>query len=119
VYGRWLRDLKSALTEQTRASLEAIKSIGRNTKRRIAKVFKAAMFAAMLTLTGHTAVSQGADLAATWPNKPVRLIVNFGLGGSADNSARPYAERLSRALGQQFVIENKGVRQAPSAWKPR
>ena len=61
-----------------------------------------------LGLAGPAAMAQSPDPAASWPNKPVRLIVNFGPGGSADNSARPYAERLSRALGQQFVIENKG-----------
>ena len=42
-----------------------------------------------------------------WPNKPVRLIVNFAPGGSTDNATRPIADRLSRALGQQFIIENK------------
>jgi tripartite-type tricarboxylate transporter receptor subunit TctC len=42
-----------------------------------------------------------------WPAKPVKIIVNFAPGGSTDNSTRPYADRLSRALGQQFVIENK------------
>lgn len=52
-----------------------------------------------------SALAQGAE---TWPNKPVRLIVNFGPGGSTDNAMRPYADRLSRNLGQQFVIENKG-----------
>lgn len=49
--------------------------------------------------------AQGAD---NWPNKSVRIIVNFGPGGTADNSMRPFAERLSKALGQQFVIENRG-----------
>ncbi len=63
---------------------------------------------AVAVLLCQAARAEGTDPAAGWPNKPVRLIVNFGPGGSADNSARPYAERLSRALGQQFVIENKG-----------
>lgn len=49
-----------------------------------------------------------AQSAADWPNKPVRIIVNFGPGGSADNSIRPYADRLSKALGQQFVVEHRG-----------
>lgn len=49
-----------------------------------------------------------AQTAETWPAKPVRVIVNFGPGGSSDNSMRPFAERLSRTLGQQFVIENRG-----------
>ncbi len=51
------------------------------------------------------ALAQG---AAGWPNKTVRVIVNFAPGGSADNSMRPFADRLSRALGQQFVIDNRG-----------
>ncbi len=49
-----------------------------------------------------------AQSAADWPNKTVRIVVNFGPGGSADNSIRPFAERLSKKLGQQFVIENRG-----------
>ena len=46
--------------------------------------------------------------AKDWPNRSVRLVVNFGPGGTTDNAIRPYAERLSKALGQQFVIENRG-----------
>lgn len=46
--------------------------------------------------------------AQEWPAKPIRVIVNFGPGGSADNTMRPYAERLSKKLGQQVVIENRG-----------
>ena len=49
-----------------------------------------------------------AQSAADWPNKTVRIVVNFGPGGSSDNSIRPFAERLSKKLGQQFVIENRG-----------
>jgi tripartite-type tricarboxylate transporter receptor subunit TctC len=54
---------------------------------------------------GCAAWAQG---AGDWPNKSVRIIVNFGPGGSADNTMRPFAERLSKSLGQQFVIENRG-----------
>lgn len=46
--------------------------------------------------------------ATSWPTKPVRIIVNYPPGGSTDNATRPYAERLSKVLGQQVVIENKG-----------
>lgn len=58
-----------------------------------------------------TLVSSGAAYAqdaASWPTKPVRFIVNYPPGGSTDNATRPYAERLSKVLGQQVVIENKG-----------
>jgi tripartite-type tricarboxylate transporter receptor subunit TctC len=46
--------------------------------------------------------------AQDWPAKPVRVLVNFAPGGSTDNATRPFMEKLSAALGQQFVIENKG-----------
>ena len=49
-----------------------------------------AIFAAMMLAT--TAMAQ--DPAANWPSKPVRIIVNFGPGGSADNSMRPFAATL-------------------------
>ena len=43
-----------------------------------------------------------------WPAKPIKIIVNYPPGGSTDNATRPYAERLSKVLGQPVVIENKG-----------
>lgn len=56
--------------------------------------------------TGSTAaLAQG---VGDWPNKPVRFIVNYGPGGGSDNMTRPFAERLSKVLGQQVVIENRG-----------
>ncbi len=43
-----------------------------------------------------------------WPTRPVRVVVNFQPGGGSDAAARPFMDRLSRNIGQQFVIENKG-----------
>lgn len=56
------------------------------------------------------AAGSGSARAQTteWPNKPVRITVNFAPGGGSDNATRPFTDRLSRALGQQFIIENKG-----------
>ena len=59
----------------------------------------------LLALSPSETRAQG---AADWPNKTVRLVVNFGPGGTTDNAMRPFAERLSKRLGQQFVIENRG-----------
>ncbi len=69
------------------------------------------LISSVLSVLAGTVVWSGAaaaQSAADWPNKTVRIVVNFGPGGSADNSIRPFAERLSKKLGQQFVIENRG-----------
>jgi tripartite-type tricarboxylate transporter receptor subunit TctC len=46
--------------------------------------------------------------AQTYPAKPIRLLVGFSAGGSADGSARSIATRMSEALGATMVIENRG-----------
>jgi tripartite-type tricarboxylate transporter receptor subunit TctC len=66
------------------------------------KYWQVLLVGAALVAPTKTAFAQ-----ANWPEKPVRIIVNFAPGGSTDNAARPFADRLSKALGQQFVIENK------------
>jgi tripartite-type tricarboxylate transporter receptor subunit TctC len=45
---------------------------------------------------------------AAWPDKPVKLIVPFAAGGGTDLVARPWADKLTQAFGQQFVVENRG-----------
>lgn len=59
---------------------------------------------------------------ADWPNRPVKVIVPFGAGGSSDVLARIVAEQLGKTFRQQFVVENRpgaggaiGVAQIASA----
>jgi tripartite-type tricarboxylate transporter receptor subunit TctC len=45
--------------------------------------------------------------ADAWPTKPIKFIVTQAAGGTPDLICRIIADRLSRALGQQVVVENK------------
>jgi tripartite-type tricarboxylate transporter receptor subunit TctC len=44
---------------------------------------------------------------ATFPDRPIRLVVPFTAGGNVDNSARTVGQGLSEQLGQAVVVENK------------
>lgn len=43
-----------------------------------------------------------------WPSKPITLVVNYPAGGAADMLGRLLAPKMSAALGQPVVIENRG-----------
>ena len=49
----------------------------------------------------------GRGAAADYPTHPVRIIIGFGAGSSADTPARLLAQKFGDALGQPFVVENK------------
>ena len=48
----------------------------------------------------------GTSLAQSWPTKPVSMINPFAPGGGVDAFGRPLSIYLSKALGQQFLVEN-------------
>jgi tripartite-type tricarboxylate transporter receptor subunit TctC len=48
------------------------------------------------------------DVAASYPSRPVRIIVTVPAGGGVDTVTRIFADRLQRRFGQAFVIENQG-----------
>ena len=60
------------------------------------------MFVALLG-----AVTLPAAAQATWPQKPIQLVVPFPAGGGTDIIARTVAQRLAPRLGQPIVIENR------------
>jgi tripartite-type tricarboxylate transporter receptor subunit TctC len=51
--------------------------------------------------------AHAADIAFSYPIKPIHLIVGFSPGGSADTVGRALAEGLSNRLGQPVIVENK------------
>ena len=62
---------------------------------------------AALGQTGWCAKAVSSDPAQAYPNRPVRIIVPFPPGGGVDIVNRIVAPRLTEALGQQVVIENR------------
>ena len=63
---------------------------------------RATGLAVLLAVAGASAAAQQA-----YPNRPVRLIVPFAPGGFTDVVARILGQKMSAALGQQFIVENK------------
>ena len=59
-------------------------------------------------LTGLAlAVAASTGWAATYPDKPIRLIVPFSAGGPADSMARWLGAQLATSLGQPVIVDNK------------
>ncbi len=69
----------------------------------------AAVRSGFFALVGVAAFAAAAMASAqSYPVKPVRVIVPFAPGGGSDLTARQFSAKLGAALGQQFVVENRG-----------
>ena len=64
-------------------------------------------FAKSLIAFALSVASLSAVYAQSYPNKPVKIIVPSAAGGFTDAVARILSQRLSTAMGQQFLVENK------------
>ena len=62
---------------------------------------------AVFTVAACCAAGALAQTSASYPSKPIRLIVPFAPGGSSSIVARAFSAEMSKGLGQQFVVENK------------
>ncbi len=59
-------------------------------------------------------------IGQAFPTRPVTLIVPYAAGGSADVVARPVAAEMSKALGENVVVELRpapAATSAPSTWR--
>jgi tripartite-type tricarboxylate transporter receptor subunit TctC len=62
-------------------------------------MFRAACIVGLFSVLASTALAQG------YPNKPIRLLIGYAPGGSAEAGARPLARALEPLLGQPLVFE--------------
>jgi tripartite-type tricarboxylate transporter receptor subunit TctC len=63
--------------------------------------------AAVLALLAVTMGAHSRAVAQTFPSKPITIVVSIGAGTGMDVVARLYADKLSAALGQSVVVENR------------
>jgi len=73
----------------------------------LTRKFKHGLFTCMVGIALLGSVSGVQAQANNYPNKPIRLVVGYAPGGVADITARMVAQKLSDALGQQVVVDNK------------
>ena len=61
----------------------------------------------LLVLLAPATVSGLAQAQATWPNKPIRIVLPFPPGGPSDIALRLAADKMQSTLKQTIVIDNK------------
>lgn len=74
-------------------------------KSTLTKRFMQLLFSFVLLSALHSAAWAQAD---TYPNRPIKLIITWPVGGFADTLGRTVATQLGAILGQQVVVENRG-----------
>jgi tripartite-type tricarboxylate transporter receptor subunit TctC len=80
--------------------------VGARINRRLCRLAVAAVAAVAALSAGISAAAE--SRAGAYPTRPVRFIVAQSAGGNADFVARMVAGELTKLLGQQFVVDNRG-----------
>jgi tripartite-type tricarboxylate transporter receptor subunit TctC len=86
--------MKDTTTKQQRSDMQTRRRLGR-------------IAAGLVGLGLGMSLATSAFAQAPFPTKPVRLVITFPPGGSADVVARTMAPRMSERLGQQVLVENR------------
>lgn len=60
-----------------------------------------------LLVSTFAAFGAGAAMAQDYPNRPIRILVGYGAGGSTDLATRIVAAHMEKTLGQPLTIENR------------
>ena len=105
-----LPPIKSGVAPQGDGNESAIAAIGITpaiSLRRPCRALVAGLGVLLAAVATLAIVPAGAGDAQDYPKRPVRLIVAFAPGGTADFTARVIADRMQRLLGQPIVVENK------------
>lgn len=63
---------------------------------------------AAAAFTAGLLAATAAQAQSTWPSKPITVVVPFPVGGGTDAFARPLSAQLTKQLGHQIIIDNKG-----------
>jgi tripartite-type tricarboxylate transporter receptor subunit TctC len=63
--------------------------------------------AVLCAAAGMSPPAGPANATDAWPSKPVRIVVPFAPAGPTDAVSRVLGDKLSRSLGEQFIVENR------------
>ncbi len=66
------------------------------------------IFKTIAALSACAVLAAPSVYAETYPSKPIRMVVAFAPGGSADINARAVGQQLSKELGATIVVDNRG-----------
>src|SRR5262244_141883 len=62
---------------------------------------------AIVAIALGAAAGSAAAQTASYPTRPIRLVIGFAPGGAADSVARAMSEAFGKALGQPVIVDNK------------